>query len=97
MPDLSAVRHDVPDPFGAATLGPVTLRNRVIKAATFEGMSPKGLVTEALIGFHRAVSAGGVGMSTVAYCAVSPDGRGAPNELIMRSEAVPGLRRRRPG
>lgn len=27
------------DPFGPARLGPVSLRNRVLKAATFEGMS----------------------------------------------------------
>ena len=31
-------------------------------------------------------------MTTLAYCAVSPDGQGAPNEIVMRKEAVPGLR-----
>jgi 2,4-dienoyl-CoA reductase-like NADH-dependent reductase (Old Yellow Enzyme family) len=38
--------------FGPARLGPVELRNRVIKAATFEGMTPRGLVTDELIEFH---------------------------------------------
>ena len=77
--------------FAPSRLGPVTLRNRIVKAATFEGMSPKGLVTEALIDFHRSVAAGGVGMTTVAYCAVSPEGRGAPAEIVLRPEALPGL------
>jgi 2,4-dienoyl-CoA reductase-like NADH-dependent reductase (Old Yellow Enzyme family) len=80
------------DPFAPASLGPVTLRNRVIKAATFEGLSPKGLVTPRLIDYHRAVAVGGVGMTTLAYCAVSKDGRGAPGEIVVRDEAVAGLR-----
>jgi 2,4-dienoyl-CoA reductase-like NADH-dependent reductase (Old Yellow Enzyme family) len=79
--------------FAPASLGPVTLRNRIIKAATFEGMSKRGLVTDALIDFHRQAAAGGVGMSTLAYCAVTPEGRGAPNEIVLTEEAVPGLRR----
>jgi hypothetical protein len=81
------------DVFGPAKLGPLTLRNRIIKAATFEGMSYKGKVTEALVDFHRTTAAGGVGMTTIAYCAVSPGGRGAPNELVPRPELVPELRR----
>ena len=39
--------------FQPAQLGPVTLRNRVIKAATFEGVTPKRVVTDELIEFHR--------------------------------------------
>jgi 2,4-dienoyl-CoA reductase-like NADH-dependent reductase (Old Yellow Enzyme family) len=35
------------------------LRNRVIKAATFEGMSWRGLVSDALIDLHRTFAAGG--------------------------------------
>ncbi|AEF39413.1 Oxidoreductase [Hoyosella subflava DQS3-9A1] len=76
-----------------ARLGPITLRNRVIKAATFEGRTPHALVTDDLIEFHRAVAAGGVGMTTVAYCAVAPEGRTQHGQLWMRPEAVPGLQR----
>ena len=79
--------------FGPARLGPVGLRNRFIKAATFEGMAADGLVTDALIDFHRTVAAGGVAMTTLAYLAVSPDGQGAPTEIVVRPEAVPGLAR----
>ncbi|MDT4913322.1 MAG: hypothetical protein QOC66_2450 [Pseudonocardiales bacterium] len=82
-----------PDPLAPATLGPVRLRNRVIKAATFEGMSRNGVVSDDLIAFHRRVAAGGVGMTTVAYCAVSPEGRTDRHQIHWRDEALPGLRR----
>jgi 2,4-dienoyl-CoA reductase-like NADH-dependent reductase (Old Yellow Enzyme family) len=81
------------DPFSSAALGPIRLRNRFVKAATFEGMAVDNLVTPRLIDFHRAVAAGGVGMTTLAYLAVSWDGQGAPNEIVVRPEAVAGLRR----
>jgi 2,4-dienoyl-CoA reductase-like NADH-dependent reductase (Old Yellow Enzyme family) len=81
------------DPFAPTRLGPVTVRNRFLKAATFEGMAERNLVSERLIDFHRAMAAGGIGMTTIAYLAVSEDGQGAPNEIVVRPEAVPGLRR----
>ncbi|WP_330230720.1 NADH:flavin oxidoreductase [Nocardia sp. NBC_00508] len=79
--------------FAPAELGPITLRNRVIKAATFEGRTPDALVTDDLIEFHRETAAGGVGMTTVAYCAVTPGGRTDRHQIWMRPEAVPGLRK----
>ena len=81
-----------PDVLASARLGPVQLRNRVIKAATFEGVTPRGLVTDALIDYHLRPVRGGVGMTTVAYCAVSPEGRTSRHQIWMRPEAVPGLR-----
>ena len=81
------------DPFAPAPLGPITLRNRFIKAATFESMAEDNLVSDGLIDFHRTMAAGGLGMTTVAYLAVSEDGQGAPNEIVVRAEAEPGLRR----
>ena len=81
------------DVFAPARLGPAELRNRVIKAATFEGRTPRGLVTDELIDYHLRPARGGVGMTTVAYCAVSPEGRTDRHQIWMRPEAVPGLRR----
>ena len=66
---------EAPDVFAPAVLGPVRLRNRVVKAATFEGVTPDALVTDELIDYHLRVARGGVGMTTVAYLAVSPEGR----------------------
>jgi 2,4-dienoyl-CoA reductase-like NADH-dependent reductase (Old Yellow Enzyme family) len=82
-----------PDVFAPAKLGPLTLRNRIIKAATFEARTPDALVTDDLVEYHRLPAAGGVGMTTVAYCAVSPGGRTSGNQIWMRPQAVPGLRR----
>lgn len=79
--------------FEPAPLGPVTLRNRTIKAATFEGRTPRGRVTDELVAFHREVAAGGVGMTTVAYCAVSPDGRVFRDCLVLDGTSVAGLSR----
>ena len=82
-----------PDLFAPADLGPLRLRNRILKAATFEGMTFDHVVSDRLIDFHRTMAAGGVALTTVAYCAVSPEGCGTPNEIILGPEAVPGLQR----
>lgn len=79
------------DAFGPARLGPVTLRNRVIKAATFEGAAPGGLVSQQLIDYHLAVAEGGVGLTTVAYLATSPEGRTHADQIHWRREARAGL------
>ena len=79
--------------FEPGQLGPITLRNRIIKSATFEGATPRGQVTDELIDFHRAVAAGGVGMTTVAYLAVSPGGRTDRGCLVLGPGTVDGLRR----
>ncbi|UNB51159.1 NADH:flavin oxidoreductase [Mycolicibacterium sp. YH-1] len=81
-----------PNVFTPAQLGPVTLRNRIIKSATFEASSPNSLVTDDLIEFHRLPAAGGVGMTTVAYLAVTPGGRTQGPVIWWRPEAIPGLR-----
>ncbi|HEY9563240.1 MAG TPA: NADH:flavin oxidoreductase, partial [Nocardioides sp.] len=83
----------IPDPFAPATLGPVRLRNRVVKAATFEGRTPDGVVSDALIDFHRTMAAGGVGLTTVAYCAVAPEGRTHAEQLVIGPRTAPGLAR----
>ncbi|EKF24752.1 dihydrouridine synthase family protein [Mycolicibacterium hassiacum DSM 44199] len=91
--DSADARTTPPDVFAPAKLGPITLRNRIIKAATFEAATPNALVTDELINYHRLPAAGGVGMTTVAYCAVMPGGRTDGWQIWMRPEAVPGLRR----
>lgn len=82
-----------PDVFSPAKLGPVTIPNRIIKAATSEGRSPEGKVTQSLIDFHRGFIEGGTGMTTIASCAISPEGFAAPGEILMIRENIPGLKK----
>lgn len=89
MTDTTDARPDVFEP---VQLGPVTLRNRTIKAATSEGRSPEGKVTDELIAFHEGFARGGVGMTTLAYCATTEAGFSAPGQILMTRDAVPGLR-----
>jgi 2,4-dienoyl-CoA reductase-like NADH-dependent reductase (Old Yellow Enzyme family) len=77
--------------FEPVQLGPTTLRNRLVKAATFEGRTPAAVVSPELVDFHRAIAAGGIGMTTVAYVAVSPEGRTHREQIFLREAAVPGL------
>ncbi len=81
------------DPFTPLSLGPLRLRNRFIKSATNEGMAPAGRISDSLIEFHRRIAAGGVGMSVLAYCAISPDGRTFVDQPSLDEDSVPDLRR----
>ena len=90
---MSNRRHAMEIAFSAGRLGGLELRNRLIRAGCFEGMCQNGKVTDALIEHHRALAAGGIGMTTVAYCSVSHDGRAFDHELWMRREILPDLER----
>lgn len=78
--------------FTPVTLGPLTLRNRSIRSAAFESMCPGNVPSPQLLDYHRSVAAGGVGMTTVAYAAVTRSGLSFDRQLWMRPEIVSGLR-----
>ena len=79
--------------FTPVTIGPLTLRNRTIRSAAFESMCPGNKPSEQLLDYHRSVAAGGVGMTTVAYAAVTRSGLSFDRQLWMRPDIVPGLRK----
>lgn len=80
------------DLFSPFTIGPLRLRNRFIKAGANEGMTPQGMPTKALVKHHQDIAAGGVAMTTVAYGAVSPEGRTFTHQFHMDQAVVPHLR-----
>jgi 2,4-dienoyl-CoA reductase-like NADH-dependent reductase (Old Yellow Enzyme family) len=79
--------------FAPCKLGDLELRNRVIRTGAFEGMCPGGVPSDALIEHHRQMGAGGVGLTTVAYCSVSPDGRTYHHQMVLTEDIVPALKR----
>ena len=79
--------------FTPVNIGPVTLRNRVIRSAAFENMAYGNAPSEDLYNYHVAVARGGVGMTTLAYASVNRSGLSFDGQLWMREEIVPGLRR----
>jgi 2,4-dienoyl-CoA reductase-like NADH-dependent reductase (Old Yellow Enzyme family) len=81
------------DPFAPARLGPLHLRNRIIKAATFEGVMPRGAVTDQLIDFHTAVARGGAALTTLAYGSVSRGGRVSRHTLVFDDHLTGDLQR----
>ena len=78
--------------FQPLTLGPLTLRNRFIRAGANEGMVYQDAPSKALLHHHRAMATGGVGLTTVAYGAVAKVGRTLPNQVWMRPEILPDLK-----
>ena len=79
--------------FTPLQIGPVTLRNRVIRSAAFENMAYGNSPSQDLYDYHVAVARGGVGMTTLAYASVNRSGLSFDGQLWMREEIVPGLRR----
>lgn len=78
--------------FTPMVIGPLMLKNRFIKAATNEGMARGGVPSRQLVKFHADMAAGGVALTTVAYCAVSMDGRTFPDQITLDQQTLPHLR-----
>lgn len=79
--------------FTPVAIGPVTLRNRVIRSAAFENMAYGNKPSQDLYDYHVAVARGGVGMTTLAYASVCRSGLSFDGQLWMREEIVPELRK----
>lgn len=86
MPQSSSIA------FTPLKLGPITLRNRFIKAATNEGMCKGGIISKGLATFHERVAKGGAAMTTVAYCATSFDGRTFVDQARLGPDTIADFR-----
>ena len=82
-----------PDLFTPGKIGHLTLRNRTIRSAAFEGMCPGNKPSVDLLKYHQSVAAGGIGMTTIAYAAVHQSGLSFPHQLWLKPEVIPDLRK----
>ena len=74
-------------------LGPITLRNRIIRSAAFENMARNNAPTQELQDYHVSVARGGVGMTTVAYAAVDLSGVSFDGQLYVRPEIIEDMKK----
>lgn len=77
--------------FEPANINGLTLQNRFIKAATWEGKTPDGVPSQALNDWHAELGRGGVAMSTIAYCASESNGRVDDQMMYMHEGIRPQL------
>ena len=75
--------------FEPARIGSVTLRNRVLRSATFEGTcDPEGRPTAAYLNLYRELAGQGVGALITGFAYTSTDGRAMqPGQAGLESDA----------
>lgn len=81
--------------FEPAHIGTLSLANRFVRSATWEGLATvDGAVTPELVAAIGALARGGVGLIISSHAYVQPDGQAGPRQLgAYKDELVPGLRR----
>ena len=73
--------------FEETAINDMTLRNRLIRSATWEGMCDQdGRPTGKLMSCYRDLAQGGVGMIVSGYTFVRPDGKGFPGKMGIQTD-----------
>ncbi|MHA1729827.1 MAG: oxidoreductase [Promethearchaeota archaeon] len=60
--------------FEPVNIGTLTLKNRLVRLATFEGMASNGMVSNRLINFYKILAEGGVGLIITGHSNVQRSG-----------------------
>ncbi len=77
--------------FTGFSIGDMSLKNRIIKTATYEGMYRDGLPTPELTKHHTEIAEGGVALTTVSYGAVTADGRTFKEQMYLNDKSIAKL------
>lgn len=80
--------------FESAKIGPMMVRNRFVRSATWEAMATsEGAVTPRLVDTIAALAKGGVGLIISGHAYVRPEGQAGTLQMsASRDELIPGLR-----
>ncbi len=74
--------------FSTITMKGMTLENRLLRSATWEGMcEPDGRPTQKVISLYRQLARGGVGLTITGYAYVRPEGKQLPGKMGIYSDA----------
>jgi 2,4-dienoyl-CoA reductase-like NADH-dependent reductase (Old Yellow Enzyme family) len=81
--------------FSEGTLGQLTLKNRLVRSATYEaGMTPDGQATNEIVELYRRLAEGGVGLIVTGITSVTPPGRcngkGFPGQAMAYNDSQIG-------
>ena len=80
--------------FSQASLANLTIKNRLVRSATYEAAAADGTVTERHIEMYRALAEGGVGLIITGHMAAMPGGRTGPMQTCIYEDAhVEGIAR----
>ncbi|MEW6206934.1 MAG: NADH:flavin oxidoreductase [Acidobacteriota bacterium] len=80
--------------FSPGRIGKMTLKNRIIRSAAYEGGGTTGgEVNDDMIRIHRAYAEGGVGLTITGYMAVMHYGKKRTHVCVYDDRFIPGLKR----
>jgi 2,4-dienoyl-CoA reductase-like NADH-dependent reductase (Old Yellow Enzyme family) len=75
--------------FDLTSINTITLRNRFVRSATWEGMAgADGSVTDKIIDMYDEQAAGGIGLIITGHTYVSKEGQAVPHQLGMHRDAL---------
>jgi 2,4-dienoyl-CoA reductase-like NADH-dependent reductase (Old Yellow Enzyme family) len=88
---MSERRKGMDTVFEATTINGMTMSNRMIRSATWEGMCHQdGRPTEKLINCYRDLAQGGIGLIVSGYTFVLPEGKGFPGKMGIHTDDFTG-------
>jgi 2,4-dienoyl-CoA reductase-like NADH-dependent reductase (Old Yellow Enzyme family) len=85
----------MPTLFEETTINGMVLSNRLVRSATWEGMSePDGRPTQEMAAFYGRLARGGVGLIVTGFAFVHPEGKQLPGKMGIHRDAFAGDYRR---
>jgi 2,4-dienoyl-CoA reductase-like NADH-dependent reductase (Old Yellow Enzyme family) len=78
--------------FEETTINGMTMRNRTVRSATWEGMCGQdGRPSEKLIDWYRDLAKGGIGLIVSGYTFVRPEGKGVSGKMGIHTDGFAGV------